>query len=261
MMAEASGDTVRQPVHPALSFETTWVDSVPSTNDLVLDRIRSGTASAGEVWAAREQPAARGRQGRHWVASAGGLWFTVALPLAADALGWAGMLPALAVCEALDELGLGAGVKWPNDVVIERRKLAGILVESVAGRELAAVGIGLNVRNDISLPHAAGSSASASRAWPPTSVHREAGSTPEPEPLLAPILARLEALWRLWMNGTLELLRERWTARDVGRGAVVRLLPDGPAGVAESIDRAGALQVRLSNGTLVRAVAGELVFI
>src|SRR5437870_5147696 len=133
----------------------TYLDTTPSTNDLILARVRAGSAAVGEVIAARTQSRARGRRGRRWVAEAGGLWFTAAMPLPGAHPGWAGLLAALAVCRALEEIGLRAGVKWPNDVVAGRGKLAGVLVETVAGRDLAAVGIGLNVRNP--LPRVGGS--------------------------------------------------------------------------------------------------------
>src|SRR5688572_14055230 len=124
-------------------FSILQFDSLPSTNDYALQRIRKGDARAGEVYVARAQPGARGRMGRRWTAEPGGLWFTAALPLHGPSVGWGGMLAALAVCRALDGEGLRAGVKWPNDVVIEDRKLAGVLVETVAGSGLAAVGVGL----------------------------------------------------------------------------------------------------------------------
>src|SRR5713226_6501378 len=119
-----------------IAYLVTRLDTVPSTNDLVLAHIREGSAAAGEVYVARRQPGARGRMGRQWVAEEGGLWFTAAMPLHGEQPGWVGMLAALAVCQALEEIGLRAGLKWPNDVVIGRKKLAGVLVEGMAGREL-----------------------------------------------------------------------------------------------------------------------------
>src|SRR5437870_5523689 len=253
-----SGDT---------AYSVTLLDSVPSTNDLVLARIRSGSAAAGEVYVARRQPGARGRMGRRWAAEEGGLWFTAAMPLHGQHPGWAGMLAALAVCQALDEFGLRAGVKWPNDVVIERKKLAGVLVESVAGRELAAVGVGLNVSNPLPVDPAR-----PPAIWLPTSVAEagargtSAGPVPggravDPQALLAPILARLGDLWQRWEAGRLAELQEAWSERDVCRGHAVRLLPDGPRGVADGIDGTGALRVRLPGGQITLARAGELLFV
>src|SRR5207253_8379151 len=136
----------------------THLNSVTSTNDLVLARIREGSAAAGEVYVARRQPEARGRMGRRWAAEEGGLWFTAAMPLHGQHPGWAGMLAALAVCQALDEFGLRAGVKWPNDVVIGRKELAGVLIESVGVRVVAACGWGLSGgRSGCGVPGGAGS--------------------------------------------------------------------------------------------------------
>jgi BirA family transcriptional regulator, biotin operon repressor / biotin---[acetyl-CoA-carboxylase] ligase len=240
-------------------FSVLRLDSIPSTNDYMLERVRQGTARAREVCVAREQPGARGRQGRRWIAEEGGLWFTVAMPLVGESVGWVGMLAALAVCHALDGLGLRAGVKWPNDVVLGERKLAGVLVETVAGRELLAVGVGLNVGNPLPEPEVRPEL--PARAWPPTSVRRETARDVAPEALLSPILARLDELWAIWAAGRVDGLRDAWNGRDVCRGRQVRLLPTGPEGVADGIDPSGALWVRLPNGRRQLAVAGELAFV
>jgi biotin-(acetyl-CoA carboxylase) ligase len=97
--------------------------------------------------------------------------------------------------------------------------------------------------------------------WPPTSVACETGREMDPQALLSPILARLGELWWLWEAGRLEELREAWSARDVCRGHRVRLVPDGPVGVADGIDVTGALRVRRPGGEVSMARAGELVFV
>jgi biotin-(acetyl-CoA carboxylase) ligase len=289
-------------------FTLRTFDSLPSSNDWTLERIRAGRAQPGEVCVAREQPGARGRSGRQWLATEGGLWFTVALPLHASHVGWAGMAAALAVCRALDALGLRAGVKWPNDVVIVGRKLAGVLVEGVAGRELAAVGVGLNVRNDVMAsgkpplecggltplsspaaasrpPHGSGNAhllasrpgsridseksgvkpphpkAAPLATWPPTSVSIELGQVVEPDSLLAPVLAEMSQLWTLWAARRVAELRELWVERDACRGRRVRVLPDGPEGVADGIELSGALRVQLTDGSVRLAMAGEVAFL
>jgi BirA family biotin operon repressor/biotin-[acetyl-CoA-carboxylase] ligase len=242
-----------------LTFIVTWLDSVPSTNDLVLEAIRAGAARPGDVYAAREQPGARGRQERRWIAAEGGLWFTAAMPVHAGSPGWAGILAALAVCRALADVGLRAGVKWPNDVVVGGGKLAGVLVETVAGQELAAVGVGLNVRNR--LPEVGEHPAGRAQPWPPTSVVWETGRDVAPEELLGPVLERLAVLWERWAEGRTADLLAAWAESDACRGCRVRLLPGGPAGVADGIDASGALRVRLPDGSVGRAVAGELSYI
>jgi biotin-(acetyl-CoA carboxylase) ligase len=132
-----------------------------------------------------------------------------------------------------------------------------VLVESVAGCELAAVGVGLNVANP--LPPVVASMRSG--LFSPTSVCRELGREIDPQELLEPILARLGELWAAWAAGRTEALQEAWADRDECRGRRVRLLPDGPIGVADGIDESGALQVRLPDGRIHRAMAGELSYV
>jgi biotin-(acetyl-CoA carboxylase) ligase len=113
--------------------------------------------------------------------------------------------------------------------------------------------------SSIGTPALPGSTALA--LWPPTSVLLETGRELDPGPLLEPILAQMDALWRTWEAGGLLELLASWSARDVSRGHRVRLLPDGPEGVAAGIDLTGALRVRLPDGRELLALAGELSFI
>jgi BirA family biotin operon repressor/biotin-[acetyl-CoA-carboxylase] ligase len=99
---------------------------------------------------AGRQTAGRGRQGRPWVSEAGNLFMSV-LVRPADASSWLGVLPlaaGVAVCDAARAAGVDARLKWPNDVLVDGRKLAGILAEaqsSGGGVEAVVVGIGVNV--------------------------------------------------------------------------------------------------------------------
>src|SRR4249919_850408 len=122
-------------------------DSIDSTNKRARELAAEGAAH-GAVVTADEQTAGRGRQGRVWTAPAGKalLYSAIVRPLDERHL----MLPLaapLAVCEAAEELrpGLECGVKWPNDVLVEGRKLAGILVEARPQDGWAVVGVGLNL--------------------------------------------------------------------------------------------------------------------
>jgi BirA family biotin operon repressor/biotin-[acetyl-CoA-carboxylase] ligase len=117
-----------------------------STNDRAIALARAG-APAGTVVVAEQQTAGRGRQGRSWSAPAGRA-LTLSLvvrgtPAKLETLPIAG---ALAVCEACEDVAaVRCAIKWPNDVWIEGRKVAGILIESRPQERWAAVGIGLNV--------------------------------------------------------------------------------------------------------------------
>ena len=118
-----------------------------STNTRARELAAAG-APHGTVVTAAEQSAGRGRQGRSWTAPPGGalLYSAVVRPLDERHL----MLPLavpLAVCEAAEELrpGIECGVKWPNDVHLEGRKLAGVLIEARPQDGWAVVGVGLNL--------------------------------------------------------------------------------------------------------------------
>ena len=128
--------------------------STGSTNADVLERARAG-APEGTVVVADEQTAGRGRLGRSWASAPGeGLWFSVLLRMAPEpARGLLPLLAGVAVAEAVRRRGVEAGLKWPNDVVVEGsahdgtpgpRKLAGILAETDGG-DGVVLGIGVNV--------------------------------------------------------------------------------------------------------------------
>ncbi|MDD2763695.1 MAG: biotin--[acetyl-CoA-carboxylase] ligase [Opitutaceae bacterium] len=133
---------------------------------------------------ARVQTEGRGRTGRHWVSDPGGLWLSVVVPTPGDAAPWA-LLPLAAgwaVLTVVHDLGLAlARLRWPNDILTGRQKLAGILVDRFSA-EAAVVGIGLNITNR---PEAADAALV-------DQVTRLADLLPEPPPA-ATLLARLLA--------------------------------------------------------------------
>lgn len=122
-------------------------ESVASTNDEVRVLAQAG-APDGLVLLAERQTAGRGRRGAAWFSPAGeSLAFSILVRQQEPKALWPRLALAagLAVAEAVESFGLQAGIKWPNDVWIGRRKVAGILVE--AGSDFAVVGIGLNVNS------------------------------------------------------------------------------------------------------------------
>jgi len=129
-----------------------WFATVDSTNRYLLERAAQGEPE-GVVAVADEQTAGRGRLGRSWTAPAGAALLVSALlrpPVSAERRHLVVLAAACALLDALDSL-VGslpaAGVKWPNDVVIDDRKLAGVLAEADAGGAVV-VGVGVNVRGD-----------------------------------------------------------------------------------------------------------------
>lgn len=209
--------------------------STDSTNERARE-LASGGAPHGTLVTADEQTAGRGRQGRAWIAAPGSavLMSVVlrringALPLAA----------AVAVCEALP---LRALVKWPNDIWIGRRKVAGILVEGRPLEGWAVLGIGVNV-SALDLP--------AELEDVATSLRRE-GLNSSTEEVLMSLLVSLDR----WLERPTPEVLAAWRTRDALRGEAVNW--PGGSGQAAGVDDSGALLVDTSSGR-VALDAGEV---
>lgn len=221
---------------------------VASTNDEAKRGAAEGAAH-GTAWVARSQTKGRGRQGRAWLCEPGdGLLFSVLLRLAGPPANrpLVGLAAGLAVRDAV---GLGAMVKWPNDVVVRGRKLAGVLLETAG--DAIVCGVGVNVR---------------ARRFPPeladraTSIALELGASaplPDDRELLGRILERLLATAERVAATGLGALHARLSAADALRGQLVRT-DGGLAGVADGIDERGRLLVRSEDGILHRLGHGEV---
>ncbi len=206
-------------------------DELPSTSDEVIRRAEAG-APAGLAVLARRQTKARGSRGRVWTEPEGNLALSVLLRPARDVgeNGQAAFRAALALIEALDPHAGTASLalKWPNDVLLDGSKLAGILVESaVAADRLAwmAIGFGANLRARPVLPGA-----------PPTACLSEGGLDPvAPEIVAERLLDRLDH----WLAQDFATVRTAWLRRahPVGTALVV----DGRAGRFAGISATGAL--------------------
>jgi BirA family biotin operon repressor/biotin-[acetyl-CoA-carboxylase] ligase len=189
-----------------------YLETVGSTNDYARQLAESG-APDGALVVADEQTRGRGRLERRWLTPAGSaLAFSLVLRPSAAEIGRLGLLAPLcgvAVCDALrQEYGLPAEVKWPNDVLLKRRKACGVLVEAAwLGSELQAViaGIGVNV-SPASIPP------DSEVLFPATCVEEAVGHPVERERLLATILAAF-ASWRRKMDNPAFLQTwESWLA-------------------------------------------------
>ncbi|WP_261821237.1 biotin--[acetyl-CoA-carboxylase] ligase [Nocardioides sp. OK12] len=239
----------------------------PSTNALVADRARAG-APEGLVVVTEHQTAGRGRLDRTWSTPArSALTFSLLLRprVAAEHWPWLPLLTGHAVGAALGALGYPAGVKWPNDVLVEGRKLAGILVERVETPTgpAAVLGIGLNVR----LP--------ADLLPVPTATSllvesQERGvDLPDRSTLLLALLERLRASYDEWQGGgeaAAGRLRTAYADACVTLGLDVRVeLPGADAleGGAVGIDRHGRLLVQPvgAGGAPVAVSAGDVVHV
>ncbi|MBA3344970.1 MAG: biotin--[acetyl-CoA-carboxylase] ligase [Gemmatimonadales bacterium] len=219
------------------------LERATSTMDL-LHQVAAEGAEPGTAVVAGEQSGGRGSRGRHWESPLGGLWLSVLYrPASAARVELMSLRVGLTVAAALAEIGEPAvRLKWPNDLLLDDRKLGGILCEARwQGDALAwmVVGVGLNVLNPV--PDGAVRLA-----------ERHPGVTPEE--LLPGLLDRLRAL----DGGNAPLTAEelgRFAARDWLCG---RRLTAPVAGVAEGIGEDGALLVRGSGGATTALRAGTV---
>jgi BirA family biotin operon repressor/biotin-[acetyl-CoA-carboxylase] ligase len=233
--------------------------STTSTNDEAKRGAREG-APHGSTWVAEEQVAGRGRQGRPWVSARGENVLVSVLARVACApsrLPPIALVAGLAARDAVARAcpGVPVDIKWPNDVLVRGRKIAGVLVEAITvGSRVDAivVGIGVNVHaRDFPLDLADRATSIA------LARDRTSGEAPDRAEVLADVLAGLDRDLHVVVERGLGLFRARLEAADALRGHAVRN-DSGDAGVASGIDDDGRLLVRRSDGVLARWVAGEV---
>ncbi len=232
-----------------------WYAEVSSTND-VAARLADAGAREGVTVAADAQTAGRGRLGRRWSSPAGaGLYTSVVLRPSPQVARLLTLAAGVAIAEGVERAaGLSAQLKWPNDIYIGGRKLAGILAEAGSSRggiQHVVLGFGINV-----LP-AAYPADVAARA---TSLEGELGRPLDRGLVLAECLAALSAWYAVLGTGRAGAIVAEWRRRAVATfGRAVEWDEAGAVhvGVAEGIDEDGALRVRTKTG-VSRVVAGEV---
>ena len=246
-------------------------DMIGSTSTEAMERAKTG--DPGRLWVvAKEQTAGHGRRGRSWATPAGNLAASLLLKLHASkahsaTLGFAAGLaldnairscaPSVALRVALDDAAAAGSrlrLKWPNDVLVDGAKVAGILLQattSPGGVTSVVIGIGVNLL-----------SAPTGLAYPATSM-AACGADVTPEQLF-------EALSDFWIEqeGTWDegrgfaIIRRRWLERAAGLGApiAVQIGEEVCRGTFETIDEEGRLVVRTSDGSAHRIAAGDVHF-
>lgn len=246
-----------------LGGEILYFETIGSTNDVAATLAAKG-GHEGTIVVADAQTAGRGRRGRSWFSPPGaGLYVsTILSPARAGAqreraTALLTIAAGVALAEAVERAtGLSPAIKWPNDLLVDRRKLAGILAEGVtspsnADVQAVVLGYGINV---------------APAAYPPelasrvTSLETELGRAVDRAMLCAESLASLAARYRDLVAGRFDAILDAWRARALGtRGARVEW--DTPQGVrigtTEGVDAMGALLVRTGE-RVERIVAGEV---
>ncbi len=229
-------------------------DEVASTNDVALDAAGQGGAD-GLAVLAEAQTAGRGRLGRRWLSPPGAniLLSTLLLDSPPDQPPAEGLTIAagLAVCEAIETSGAtDAEVKWPNDVLVDGRKVAGVLIETrrTAGERAAAVGIGVNVN---AAPPAERVDA------PATCLADVLGSPVERVDVACELLGRLDGWVARLAAGQTDLLHRRFVARCrmIGRRVTVAVGPHRYTGRVLDVDPAAGLVLQDDEGATCRLPA------
>jgi BirA family transcriptional regulator, biotin operon repressor / biotin---[acetyl-CoA-carboxylase] ligase len=227
-----------------------WYSEVGSTNDIAGTFAEKG-ADEGLVVLADRQTAGRGRLGRSWASPSGaGIYVSVVLRPTPAGARLVTIAAGVAVTEGIaSATGLSTHVKWPNDVHVSGRKLAGILAEGAVNH--VVLGIGINVQPAAYPPDV------ASRA---TSIEAELSRPVDRAPVLAECLAALASRYRELHEDRPAGIVEAWRMRAapmLGRRVEWESAGERHTGLAENIDDDGALIVKVGDGTL-RIRSGEV---
>jgi BirA family biotin operon repressor/biotin-[acetyl-CoA-carboxylase] ligase len=207
---------------------------------------------SGPLWiTAARQTAGRGRRGRQWQSAEGNLAATLLICPVRNKSEWPQLsfVAAIAVADMAARLAPSAtiAVKWPNDILAEGRKLAGILLETAG--EALAIGIGVNLNAHPS-----------DTEFPAISLPALGAKPSSPEDAMALLAPGFAGWYDLWEGAGFAPIRDAWLARAAGLGSRIRArLPDAErVGVFEGIDAEGALL--LNEGSRTRTIAAGEVF-
>ena len=237
-------------------FRLAHYDTIGSTNDEAKRLAHDGAASATIVWA-EAQSAGRGRRGRGWVSPPGNLYLSLLwrpdCPIADAAQ--LGFVAALAMADALDGLvpaGLKLRYKWPNDILLDGKKIAGILLESETSGNATAnfvvIGVGVNL-----------ASSPQDTESPATSLAEEGIAGIAPGAVLAGFAGGFAQWERIWRGEGFAPIRAAWLARAGGIGEEIRVRLDRTVlyGRFRDLDEAGALLLDEASGCR-RIAAGDI---
>ncbi len=236
-----------------LRYVVYYVRNCSSTQDLAMELFGQGYGE-GLVVVADEMSSGRGRLGRSWLATSGGLWFTLVLtPPKPTNLQVLSLGIGSSVAKTLRELyEIKAVVKWPNDVLVSGRKIAGILIEGRRNHKTALfVGVGINVNNEI--PSELRGRAVSIKEVLKRQVHRT--------PLLVKILQEIEGTYLKLLNGETDKILEEWRGLTETLGRRVKVITEKEVveGVAVDVASDGSLIVEDLAGVKHLIYVGDVI--
>ena len=241
----------------AIGRQIHYYDQVTSTMDVAREKAEDGVME-GTVVVAEEQSSGRGRFGRKWISAKGeGLTFSVVLYPGTWAVSRLTIATAVVVARILNRgYGLMPGIKWPNDVRVNGKKICGILVETAFQNDqvrYALIGIGININQSPDL-------LDGETVPQTTSISHEVGHKLEREEVLQAILLELS-----YVYSSLEEWSTVWgdwlkAMEHLGENIKVLWGDRVEEGIAEGVDNDGNLLMRRKDGTVVSLAAGEVTF-
>ncbi|MFW5435737.1 biotin--[acetyl-CoA-carboxylase] ligase [Paenibacillus apiarius] len=244
-----------------LGRQIRMLEKTESTNNVAAQWAKQG-AEEGAIVIAEEQLRGRGRHGRSWHSPAGkGIWMSLVLKprIPLQFTPHLTLLSAVALCRAMKRLThADLGIKWPNDILIDGKKVCGILLESFAEDERLVhviAGIGISVNLD-------------EADYPPelqpiaTSLKAASGREVDRAALLAECLLELEQLYQLYEEQGFGPIRTLWEAQSVtiGRSLSVETPYGIVHGVAQGLDESGALVLAGEDGSFRKVFSGDVHF-
>jgi BirA family biotin operon repressor/biotin-[acetyl-CoA-carboxylase] ligase len=239
-----------------------YLENTPSTNWVGKQVCSEGDMEGihGLVIIAEEQTGGIGRMGRVWVSPSGGIWITIALKpvIPIDHVFMVTMAGSVAVARAIrKEFDLGALIKWPNDILIGNKKVAGLLLELSAEADTihhCLLGIGIDVNVPLN-------QFSPDLQKEITSISTEVGHEVDRATFLARILKEFENRYLLIESGEYEAIIREWKSLSctLEHRVLITTMKNSFEGEAIDIDEFGALIIRKDNGKIERVIAGDCI--
>ncbi len=222
-------------------YQLTEVDSTNEYIKQMLEASPEGTVVLADV-----QTAGRGRMGRNWYSPEGGLWMSVLLDHCDNCL--MPIAAGVAICEAFRPYDIRLNIKWPNDILLNRKKVAGILIEIVNGRAILGMGINLNVTH---FPDELKERAS--------SIFMETKKHLNTQTLYQHLRLATDKYYSLLKEDKIDDLLVKWREHTIMLGQDVRIeLPERViVGKVLDIDRQGALIVMRADYSVEHIIAGD----
>lgn len=250
----------KKPASLIESYHLLAYDVLDSTNEEARRLARGGASHGAVIWAKR-QTQGRGRMGREWVSQEGNLFVSLLLQPKVELVDAAqfSFVTALAVAEALQPVVSEVGtlsLKWPNDILLDDRKLGGILLETEPTEDKKGfwliAGIGINVE---SCP------TDAEVMYPATCLKQAGIEIISAKIVLSRLLPHFVECYDRWMGTGFEPIRHDWLqlAHGMGKETTICSGKETYTGTATGIDAQGRLQMKLPDGTLMHLTSGDVL--